>query len=55
MYLNLSFTYLRSVLTVEDRILGARLRAKFLLFVDLSFHVQDFPSAIVGGAKYPAL
>jgi hypothetical protein len=43
------------VLTVEDRILGARLWAKFLLFVDLSFHVQDIPSAIVGGAKYPAL
>jgi hypothetical protein len=43
------------VLTVEDGILGARLRATFLLLVDLSVHVQDFPSAIAGGAKYPAL
>jgi hypothetical protein len=55
MYLNLSFTCLQRSKAFDDSIFGTRLRAKFVLLGYLGACVQDFPAAIAGGAKYPAL
>jgi hypothetical protein len=55
MYLNLSFTCLRRSRAFDDGIFGTRPRAEFLLLGYLSACVQAFPTAVAGGAKYPAL
>jgi hypothetical protein len=47
--------HVEGIPTVEGGIFGARLRTTFLSLVDLSVHVQDFPSAIAVGAIYPPL